>query len=190
MKYFSSLSLDCPYCNTKCEFQKTPYVRSTYCREDKKWQLVYSCHNCKGAIITNWDLPSTMDPDDAGNTDIPMVYCPSVGDWKPKIELSCITKCKVKADFKEAIKCYINGLYNSCMIMARRAIEQDLIEQDLEDKEEEKMEDQKKDKNRLINLIKSKGLSPNLKELLDKVRIFGNSGAHPDFVLVDKKGKK
>ena len=81
----------------------------------------------------------------------------------------------MKNDFKEAIDCYNNNFYNASMIMSRRAIQQDVS---TESNKNENLQKQ----------IESMDISQSFKDMLDKVRIFGNHGAHPDFCLYDKDG--
>jgi hypothetical protein len=105
------------------------------------------------------------------------IYYPLVGDWKPRVNLSLITNKEIESDFKEAIGCYNNGLYNACMMMARRAIQQEMIAKNATG-------------DNLYNQIESTGISPKLKALLHKIKNFGNNGAHPDFCLFDGDGNK
>ena len=100
-----------------------------------------------------------------------------MGDWKPRIQLSLITDAGVRGDFEEAINCYNNGLYNACMMMARRAIQQEMINNNAKGEN-------------LYKQIESTGMSTQLKALLHKVKNFGNHGAHPDFCLFDAEGNK
>jgi hypothetical protein len=93
------------------------------------------------------------------------------------MDLSFITNQEVKEDFSEAIKAYNNGLYNSCMMMARRAIQQEML-----------LVKAKGDN--LFKQIESTGISTKLKALLQKVKNFGNNGAHPDFCLYDEDGNE
>lgn len=93
------------------------------------------------------------------------------------MNLSLIINPAVKEDFEEAIKAYNNGLYNSCMMMARRAIQQEMIII-------------KAEGNNLFKQIESTGISSKLKALLQKIKNFGNNGAHPDFCLFDEEGNE
>ena len=100
-----------------------------------------------------------------------------VGDWKPRVNLSLITNDEVRTDFNESIDCYNNGFYNACMMMARRAIQQEMITNEVEG-------------NNLYQQIESTGISSKLKALLHKIKNFGNNGAHPDFCLFDEDGNQ
>lgn len=93
------------------------------------------------------------------------------------MSLNFIANEEVRDDFREAINCYNNGFYRSCMIMSRRAIQQEMI--NIEAKGEN-----------LYKQIESTGISKNLKTLLHKVKNFGNYGAHPDFCLFDEDGNQ
>lgn len=106
-----------------------------------------------------------------------MRYYKVTGDFKAQVNLKKISIKSVKKDFQEAIDCYNNGFYNASMVMARRA-----IHQEVESKES-------KGKN-LYEKINSLITSEKLKLLLNKVKNFGNSGAHPDFFLFDESGKQ
>jgi len=105
------------------------------------------------------------------------IYYPVVGDWKPRVDISLITNENVKNDFREAIGCYNNGLFNACMMMARRAIQQEMITNKVRGSD-------------LYKQIEATGISEKLKALLQKVKNFGNNGAHPDFCLFDNNGNE
>ena len=166
MKYSDTLSLKCPYCITKCQFLVIA-ESCRYCTSDNTPQAAHICTNCHGIVVTKW------------NTDRSrlITYYPIVGDWKPQIKLSVIGNNEIREDFEEAINCYNNGFYNACMIMARRAIQQEMI---INEKQEDNLYQQ----------IESMGISNNLKGLLQKVKNFGNHGAHPDFLLFNDDGEK
>lgn len=66
------------------------------------------------------------------------------------------------------------------MIMARRAIQQEMLINI----------EKSKEKDNLYKQIESSGISANLKKLLQKVKNFGNYGAHPDFCLFDDEENK
>ncbi|MCY4382505.1 MAG: DUF4145 domain-containing protein [Nitrospinae bacterium] len=106
-----------------------------------------------------------------------MHYYPLAGGWKPRINTSSIGSDEVREDFLEAINCYNSGYYNASMIMARRAIQQEVIEKGATGKN-------------LYVQIEATGISDKLKSLLQKVKNFGNYGAHPDFSLYDSNGNK
>ena len=91
--------------------------------------------------------------------------------------MNAITNEEVREDFQEAIDCYNNGFYNACMIMARRAIQQEMIIKQIKG-------------DNLYEQIESTGISEPLKKLLHKVKNFGNYGAHPDFLLFDGHGEQ
>lgn len=180
MNYSKTLSLECPHCITKCQFVQVDQSHM-YCGTDKLHHIVYACTNCHGIIVTKW-LSSTSDikkfeVNPASYGQQLRIYYPLVGDWKPRVNLSLIANKEVDADFKESIDCYNNGLYNACMMMARRAIQQEMIIK-------------KATGNNLYEQIESVGISPKLKALLHKIKNFGNHGAHPDFCLFDGDGNK
>ena len=170
-----SLSLECPYCNTKCQFE--PIGQAYPCKvkqlsdREQIFHRAYRCTNCEGNVVTEWKHNSYYDEY------WPLIYHPSVGEWKPKVSLDCITNNEVKEDFEEAIKCYNHGFYNASMIMSRRAIQQE-------------MDSKKAEGGNLYEQIESMEISKNLKTMLHKVKNFGNYGAHPDFSLFDKDGQK
>ena len=179
MQYSETVSLDCPHCETKCQFLQIDRSHN-FCTENKLYHIAYVCTNCRGLITTKWhcdsESPHAFQTDDLFGTSLHS-YSPPVGDWQPRVDLSLIVNEEVRKDFQEAIGCYNNGFYNACMIMARRAIQQEMIIKDIK-------------RDNLYKQIESLGISKNLKNLLHKVKIFGNHGAHPDFCLYDEKGNK
>lgn len=180
MPYSNTLSLNCPHCDTKCQFVVVEQGHKK-CVSDNKHHIPYICTNCQGIIATKWTANS-CNPDQFRNSPASYgqrlnIYYPIIGDWKPKVDLQFITNEKVKTDFKEAIDCYNNGFYNACMLMARRAIQQEMI-------------DNKASGKNLYQQIESAGISEKLKSLLHKVKNFGNNGAHPDFCLFNEEGNQ
>src|SRR3989344_269307 len=179
MSYSKTLSLECPHCITKCQFIQIDRGHM-YCKADNLHHITYACTNCYGLIITKWDS-TTKDTNQFENNSAYgqrlRIYYPLVGDWKPRVNLSLIINNEIKSDFEEAINCYNNGLYNACMMMARRAIQQEMISK-------------KVIGDNLYQQIELTGISPKLKALLHKIKNFGNHGAHPDFCLFDTDGNK
>jgi len=180
MKYSKTLSLECPHCTTKCQFVQIDQGHH-YCISDNFHHIAYRCTNCNGIIATKWRA-STQDPKQFETRPFTYgqylnIYYPLVGDWKPRVNLSLVKGEEIRSDFKESIDCYNNGLYNACMVMARRAIQQEMIIKEAEG-------------NNLYEQIESTGISPKLKALLHKIKNFGNHGAHPDFCLFDEEGNK
>lgn len=175
MQYSKNLSLECPYCITKCQFVQIDSGHK-FCASDNLHHIAYMCTNCKGVIVTKWDAGTDntgeFESSPIGYGQLLKSYYPLVGSWRPRVKLSLITDSEVKSDFEEAINCYNNGFYNACMIMARRAIQQEMIIKEATG-------------NNLYELIESTGISSKLKALLQKVKNFGNHGAHPDFCLFD-----
>ena len=166
MQRSDTLSLECPHCNTRCQFKEieTSLRHSTIRNVSGN---AYACTHCQGIVSALWDK----------NAGTMLAYFPSVANWKPKVKLPSIKHDKVREDFQEAIACYNHGLFNACMIMARRAIQQEVII------------NESKGEN-LYQQIESMGISNRLKTLLKKVKNFGNFGAHPDFLLFDGDGEK
>ena len=171
----NTLDLDCPYCNTKCEFEQ---IAQAYLCKVKQlsdnvqiFHRAYRCIHCGGNVVTEWKYDSFHDEY------WPLICYPSAGEWKPKVNLDCITNNEVKEDFVEAINCYNHGFYNASMIMSRLAIQQEMNSKNAKGE-------------KLYEQIESMGISERLKTLLHRVRIFGNHGAHPDFCLFDKDGQK
>lgn len=177
MKLPETLSLECPYCNTKCQFE--PIAQGYPCKVqqlDDRFQIfhrAYRCTHCEGNVVTKWGYDNYY----SHNKPQFITYYPPVGEWKSKVNLDCITNNEVKEDFMEAIDCYNHGFYNASMIMSRRAIQQEM------DSKNAKGEN-------LYKQIESIEISKSLKALLHKVKNFGNYGAHPDFSLFDKDGQK
>ena len=180
MNYSRTLSLDCPHCDTKCQFVSVE-ASHNICVEDKLHHIAFVCTNCKGIIIVKWSAREctleSFRSNPKGYESKLDVYYPLVGDWKPRVKLLLITESEVRDDFKEAINCYNNGFYNASMIMTRRAIQQEMINKKAVGKN-------------LYDQIESMGISKNLKALLQKVKNFGNYGAHPDFCLFDINEEK
>ncbi len=168
MNYSETISLDCPYCNSKCQFIDSDFDKKK-CKNDRLFHLPYMCTNCNGRVIvrfieighdlSSWNFHS---------------YYPNAQEYKPRIKLSVIQSDEIRDDFNEAINCYNNNLYNACMIMARRTVQQEM----LINKVDEKLN--------LYEQIESTGISVQLKKLLHKIKNFGNYGAHPDFCLFDE----
>lgn len=171
----NTLSLECPYCNTKCQFEPVGKAYSCKVQKISDRELIvhrsYRCTHCEGNVVTGWLY------DSYNSTSKFIKYYPSVGEWKPKVKLTCITNNEVKEDFVEAIKCYNHGFYNASMLLTRRAIQQEMNSKNAKGE-------------KLYEQIESMGISERLKTLLHRVRIFGNHGAHPDFCLFDKDGQK
>lgn len=177
-KYSPTLSLYCPHCNSQCQFvdANSTNNNNTICIEDDKVHLYYICSNCKGGILTFWDY-NKGNPYSKG-ANILERYIPKVAEYNQKIDLKLIDNGNVKNDFVEAVACYNNGLYNACMIMTRRCIQQEMLSKNI---------DQKLN---LYDQIESVSTSQNLKQLLQKVKNFGNYGAHPDFCLFNESGEE
>ena len=180
MGYSKTLSLNCPHCKTKCQFVIVEQGHHK-CVSDDKHHIPYICTNCQGLVATKWTAspcsPDQFRSNPSGFAQKLDMYYPVVGDWKPRVNLQLITNEEVRADFKEAIDCYNNGFYNACMLIARRAIQQEMI-------------DKGATGNNLYQQIESTGISQKLKSLLHKVKNFGNNGAHPDFCLFDEEGNQ
>ncbi len=181
MSYSYTISLNCPHCDTKCQFIAIEEGHTRCGSDKKKHHIPYTCTNCQGLVVTKWIsndcTPKTFRDTPAGYNQRLDIYYPIVGDWKPRVNLQLITNEKVRADFKEAIDCYNNGFYNACMLMARRSIQQEMINKNATGEN-------------LYKQIESTGISEKLKALLHKVKNFGNNGAHPDFFLFDKEGNE
>lgn len=176
MPYTKSLSLGCPHCDTKCQFITIEQWHHK-CKRDDKHHIPYICTNCNWLIATKW-LAKNCTPEQFRNNPNSYIqrldiYYPIVWDWKPRVNLELITNEKVISDFKEAINCYNNGFFNACMLMARRAIQQEML-------------DNKAKGTNLYQQIESTWISKKLKALLHKVKNFWNYGAHPDFCLFDE----
>ena len=175
--------MECPYCRTKCPFE--PIAQAYPCKVKQLsdnvqiFHRAYRCIHCEGNVVTEWC--SEWYQNSYGHKNyFPskfLIYYPPAGDWKPKINPTCIKNNEVREDFEEAIKCYNHGFYNASMLLSRRAIQQEMNSKNAK---EEKLYEQ----------IESMGISERLKTLLHKVRNFGNYGAHPDFCLFDKDGQK
>ena len=125
MNYSKTLSLECPHCITKCQFIQVDSSHR-YCISDTLHHIAYVCTNCNGVIATKWNA-GTHDIHQFENNPTSYgqqlkIYYPLVGDWKSRVNLTLIINNEIRYDFKESIDCYNNGLYNACMMMARRAI--------------------------------------------------------------------
>lgn len=178
--YSDNLTLECPYCSAKCQFVKIDKGH-TYCAIEGVHHIAYVCMFCNGIIVTEWSSLSQSVSDferiPSGYNQHIRKYYPVAGNWKPRVNLSLIADESVRSDFIESMNCYDNGFYNACMVMARRAIQQEVI-------------NKKAAGDNLYKQIEAMGISPKLKTLLQKVKNFGNNGAHPDFCLFDDSGIK
>lgn len=104
MNYSSTISLDCPHCQSICQFT-CESQNTSQCKNDNLYHMFYQCSNCDGKIISRWrdngyghiSTNSTL-----------YNYYPNIGSYKPKINLNVITNIEVKKDFIEAISCYNN----------------------------------------------------------------------------------
>ena len=170
MEHKNKLSLDCPYCKTKTQFNEYGGIR--LCKSEDIHHQPFLCTNCDGIIMTKWNWDRYKQ--NIGNLN---KYYEVVGDFKAQVDLQKIKSEFVRKDFKEAIGCYNNSFYNASMVLARRAIHQEIDERNIK-------------KGNLYEKIYSLDISNNLKRLLDKVKNFGNMGAHPDFFLYDDKGEQ
>ena len=183
-KLQESLSLECPYCRTT-NGQFKPIAQAYPCKVKQLYDNVQIFHrayrriHCEGNVVTEWG--SEWYQNSYGHKSYCpskfLIYYPTAGEWKPKVNLAYIKNNEVKEDFEQAIDCYNHGFYNASMIMSRRAIQQEMISR-------------KAEGGKLYEQIESMGISERLKTLLHKVRNFGNHGAHPDFCLFDKDGQK
>lgn len=175
--------MECPYCRTRCPFK--PIAQAYLCKVKQLsdnvqvFHRAYRCIHCEGNVVTEWG--SEWYQNSYGHKSYCpskfLIYYPTAGKWKPKVNLNCITNNEVKEDFVEAIKCYNHGFYNASMLLSRRAIQQEMNSKNAKGE-------------KLYEQIESMGISERLKTLLHRVRIFGNHGAHPDFCLFDKDGQK
>ena len=164
MNHSGTLSLECPHCNTRTQFNNRD--NQAACNKDNMKHQTFLCAHCNGLVLTKWNSYNKLE-----------IYYPIVGDFKAQINLQKIENESVRKDYKEAIDCYNNGFYNASMVMARRAIHQEV-------------EINKAKGDNLYQKIESLGISNNLKKLLNKVKNFGNTGAHPDFFLYGEDGEK
>lgn len=172
MNHSSSISLQCPHCKTLCQFTEFSVGRS-WCRVDEFFHIPYKCTNCQGIILTKWYSLGS----DKGTIGQFREYRPIIGCWFPKVNLQTISNKAVLVDFQEAIDCYNHDSYNASMMMARRAIQQEMISKGAQGAN-------------LYQQIESTGISSKLKLLLHKVKNFGNNGAHPDFCLFNGEGEE
>ena len=129
--YQKSISLDCPHCRAKCQFEIL-HVALIVCVVSERIHAAYSCTHCHGIIVTKWAKKigeENFEGGSFGNYYL-TAYYPQVGAWKPKMDLSLIVNDGAKEDFQEAISCYDNGFYNACMVMTRRAIYQEMTKRE------------------------------------------------------------
>lgn len=87
MAYSKTLSLNCPHCDTKCQFVAIEQGHHK-CISDNKHHIPYICTNCQGLIATKWrsDItnPDGFRNNPTGYNQILNIYYPIVGDWKPR----------------------------------------------------------------------------------------------------------
>lgn len=174
--YSKTISLFCPHCNSQCQFIEIDHT-TTKCTENNRANIYYICSNCGGGILTYWIIDRGYGFNEK-NHFILEGYLPKITEYTQKTDLKLINNENVKNDFIEAINCYNNGLYNACMMMTRRCIQQEMMSKKI---------DQKLN---LYEQIESVSTSQNLKQLLQKVKNFGNHGAHPDFCLFNGNGEE
>lgn len=183
MQYSQTISLLCSHCKKQCQLVK--HWEISICEADGLFHISYHCTFCNWLILTKWDYWVSQNDikyftETYRHTTRLLSYFPVVGSWQPKVNLNHIINQQVKKDFQEAISCYNNGLYNATMVIARRAIHQEMIEKWLEAKYP----------NNLFKQIENSGIGSNLQKLLQKVKNFWNSWAHPDFCLYGNDGEK
>ena len=183
MQYSKSISLKCPHCKSICQFTTNDHI--SYCKQDNLFHVFYVCSNCGWLVLVkfnyDWSNPTRIDAFKTNTVYTSMnSYYPIIWTWDPKTKIEYITNSDVKKDYEEAINCYNNWFYNACMVMTRRAIHQLMIEEWLE----------AKFPNNLYQQIENSWIGDNLKKLLQKVKNFGNSWAHPDFCLYDEEENK
>ena len=94
MSYSDTLSLNCPHCNTRCQFVVIEQGHRR-CVSDDKHHIPYICTNCNGLIATKWTA-SGCDPQSFRNGPNSYyqslnTYYPVVGDWNSRVKLELIT---------------------------------------------------------------------------------------------------
>ena len=176
----SELLHECPHCGHRCQFNKCSEAHHS--ESDQLTYVFYKCQPCKSVMVTRWTVTHYDNGDfdesfDSYEIDKTLSF-PPISVYKQGVNLEHITSIstKVKKGVLEAIKCYNHGLHHASMVMSRRAIQQDLLDREVQGEN-------------LYEQIESMGISSNLKKLLQKVKNFGNYGAHSDFFLYDKEGK-
>jgi len=155
---------DCPHCKAKCQFNLI--VNDNQCRADNLYQAPWVCQNCGGFIITKRPYTSSW-----GDTQIiPFVKI------KPKIRVDKLPE-NIRNDYLESLEDYSNGCYASSVIMCRRVIQQTCLDKGAK-------------KTNLFDQIEELNIDENLKKLAQKLRFWGNKGAHPDILLGEKIEEK
>lgn len=171
MKYSQSITIECPHCKAMCQFVENG--KHGFCSSDKTFHVAYLCSNCTGGVVARFKIHAPTRS--AGEL---MNYSPEIDSFVPRINLGLISEEHIRKDYIEAIGCFNKGFYNASMVIARRAIHQEMIKRGL---------DQEHPRD-LYKQIENSGISEKLKALLQKVKNFGNNGAHPDFCLFDING--
>ncbi len=154
----------CPYCKSNSAFFNT-YANQIENKCTNLYWRVLQCNNCNWLVI---DYTEYSYYDDSKIT----ISYPSIWEYITTIDTKHITDDLIKKDFEESINAYNFWLYISTCMMIRRCVHREVelknwIWKDLYDQ------------------IQSLGISDNLKLLLQKIRIFWNSWAHPNYVLED-----
>ena len=83
----------------------------------------------------------------------------------------------IRNDYLEGLEDYSSGCYISSVIMCRRVIQQGC-------------QDKGAKKTNLFEQIEELTIDENLKKLAQKIRLWGNMGAHPDILLGEKVDEK
>lgn len=63
MNHLKTISLECPYCDTKCQFLQID-TSHKFCSRNDRHHIAFACSNCNGGIITHWNA-STNNPTDS-----------------------------------------------------------------------------------------------------------------------------
>ena len=155
---------ECPHCKAKCQFNAV--VTDNQCRVDDEYQAPWVCQNCGGFNITKRPYTHTWQ-----DTKIfPLIKI------KPSIKIDKLPE-NIRNDYLESLENYSNGCYTSAVIMCRRVIQQSC-------------QDKGAKKTNLFEQIEELTIDENLKKLAQKIRFWGNKGAHPDILLGEKVVEK
>lgn len=155
---------ECPHCKAKCQFNSI--VSGNNCSVDDYYQEPWVCQNCGGFIVTKRRYADSWN-----DTKIfPLIKI------KPKIKIEKLPD-DIKNDYLESLETYSSGCYMSSVIMCRRVIQQSCLDKGAR-------------KSNLYEQIEELTIDESLKKLAQKLRFWGNKGAHPDILLDEKIEEK
>ncbi|QCX01148.1 DUF4145 domain-containing protein [Aggregatimonas sangjinii] len=163
----NAISCICPHCgdSNSPNLTSTPKHNLLFRHRPKKIGMAYLCNTCKEPLFFKFKILSI----DSMKINISDEY-EVIENPKVKFDYEHLPEV-VKNDFKEALGCYTNGLYNAFAAMCRRTIQSSADNLGAEGKS--KVQNQ-------INELKELGtLDDETYEILKRIILDGHDGAHP-----------